>query len=139
MPGTAWAHVLSLELSWMTPGEARAFIARAVDAGHLIDDDGLRLAVDPKSVDIPRGFRPDPNANFVETATPMDPFLGWVDRLADGGPREPVLEQIATKQDGAGGLLDATTAALCIASERGLDVRAAAAEALTILQAESVQ
>lgn len=59
MPASRWAMVLSLDLGWMPPAAAHAFVARGIEAALLRPDgDDLRLAVDPATVEIPRGFRP---------------------------------------------------------------------------------
>lgn len=134
MPAAAWAHVLSLELGWMSPGQAKAFVARAEAAGHLVAGDALRLAVDPDTVDIPRGFRPEPDA-VMEGPDQGDPFLEWVNRLAKQSSRSDVLAAIATRQETH--LLDAMSAVLMLAQEAGLDVTAAARDALRIMQTES--
>jgi hypothetical protein len=148
MPANRWCHLLSLELGWMNPGQARAFVDRAVRAGLLAEDGAdLRLVVDPARVEVPRGFRPKPDA---EAAPPQaaagaaaagdgaasgpalepepDPFLGWVARIAAarGLTREQVLGQVAALQESMGGLLTAEAAVLLLARRNGLDVQAAA-------------
>lgn len=56
-----WRYVLSLELGWMPPGQAGRYIRACRAAGLLVEEGpGLRLAFDAQSVEIPRGFRPDP-------------------------------------------------------------------------------
>lgn len=142
MPANRWCHLLSLELGWMNPGQARAFVERAVRAGLLAEDGAdLRLVVDPTRVEVPRGFRPKPDAEAAATAGPAkggnpdaaaptepDPFLGWVARIAAqrGLTREQVLGQVASLQDSMGGLLTAEAAVLLLARKNGLDVQAAA-------------
>lgn len=143
MPANRWCHLLSLELGWMNPGQARAFVDRAVRAGLLAEDGAdLRLVVDPAKVEVPRGFRPKPDA---EAAPPQagaapagsgapqappepDPFLGWVARIAAarGLTREQVLGQVAALQESMGGLLTAEAAVLLLARKNGMDVQAAA-------------
>lgn len=141
MPANRWCHLLSLEMGWMNPGQARAFVDRAVRAGLLAEDGAdLRLVVDPARVEVPRGFRPKPDAEAAPpqakaaegTAAPAmpepDPFLGWVARIAAqrGLTREQVLGQVAALQESMGGLLTAEAAALLLARKNGLDVQAAA-------------
>jgi hypothetical protein len=47
----------------MNPGQARAFVERAHHAGLLTPEgDVLRLVIDPAAVEVPRGFRPRPEA-----------------------------------------------------------------------------
>jgi len=59
MTAARWCHLLSLELGWMNPGQARAFVEGAQRAGLLAPEgDLLRLLVDPQAVEVPRGFRP---------------------------------------------------------------------------------
>jgi hypothetical protein len=136
MPANRWCHLLSLELGWMNPGQARAFVDRAVRAGLLAEDGpDLRLVVDPARVEVPRGFRPKPDAEPAPApASPSaappepDPFLGWVARIAAarGLTREQVLGQVSALQDSMGGLLTAEAAVLLLARRNGLDVQAAA-------------
>ena len=144
MDEAAWAHVMSLELGWMAPAEARALVARAVQAGLLRDEAGLlALAFDAKSVTIPRGFRPSA-ATRAATQAPAaaaaeDPFVAWLGRVAasTGRGQDEVLADVARLQDEARGLLHAEAALLRVAHAAGLDVRDAAAAALTRLVAES--
>jgi hypothetical protein len=144
MPANRWCHLLSLEMGWMNPGQARAFVDRAVRAGLLAEDGAdLRLVVDPARVEVPRGFRPKPDAEAAPphsaagaagaggaAAAPPepDPFLGWVARIAAARDltREQVLGQVAALQGSMGGLLTAEAAVLLLARRNGLDVQAAA-------------
>lgn len=141
MSAARWAHLLSFELAWMNPGQARAFIDRAVACGILAQDPaGMRLVIDPASVQVPRGFRPKPEATASRPpeAAPVepDPFLAWVARLAahQGGTREQVLGRVAAVQERMGGLLGAEAAVLWLAREAGLDVRQAAEAAFARLR-----
>lgn len=136
-----WAHLLSFELGWMNPGQARAFVSRAVAAGLLAPDgEHLRFVLDPAAIQVPRGFKPDPEAlpaPAAPSAAPPEPdlFLGWVARLAahHGATREQVLGRVAALQDRMGGLLTAEAAALWLARDAGMDVADAAAKALAAL------
>lgn len=146
-----WAHVLSLELGWMNPGQARSFVDAAVRAGLLAEEDGkLRLVIDPAAVDIPRGFRPPPLAASSSGPTqpvggdpvpspgpPPDPFLAWVAKVAAqrGQTRDTVLAEVAAVQAQMGGLLTAEAAVLLLARRQGLDVAQAAASAEADLRA----
>src|SRR5688500_1207975 len=118
MSAARWCHLLSLELGWMNPGQARAFVDGAVRAGLLAPDgDALRLVVDPHAVEVPRGFRPKPDAAASASASAPgsaagaavppepDPFLAWLARLAahTGKTREQVLGQVAQLQESMGG------------------------------------
>lgn len=139
MPAPVWQNVLSLELGWMAPGQARDFVARALAAGVLQTEpggEGLRLAPDPGRVEVPRGFRPDPAAVPVQ-ASSEDPFLVWVRRVGShrGVADEVVLREVAAFQDELGGYVSALAAVLAVAAEAGLDVRAGAQEALDALTA----
>ena len=115
-------------------------MARAVTAGLLgAEEDQLRLVLDPALIEVPRGFRPRPEATAPApgagpaSATPEEPdlFLGWVARMAarTQTTREQVLARVATVQERFGGLLSAEAAILVLARESGLDVAAAAAQA----------
>ena len=70
MSASRWSHMLSLEMGWMNPGQARSFVEQGVRAGLLAPDgDLLRLVIDPNAVEVPRGFRPKPG----EAAAQRDP------------------------------------------------------------------
>jgi len=135
MPAAQWAHVLSLDLGWMPPAAARGFVEAGVRAALLRPDgDDLRLAVDPATVAIPVGFRPQPITAAASAppaqATPVaDPFLDWVDRLASDQAveRAAVLARVAEVQASMGGSVSALAALLWLAARAGLDVRATAA------------
>ncbi len=133
-----WAHLLSFGLGWMNPGQARAFVQRAVAAGLLAQEgEHLRFVLDAHAIEVPRGFRPDPEAlpaPAAPAAAPPEPdlFLGWVARLAahHGQAREQVLGRVAAVQERMGGLLTAEAAVLLLARDAGMDVAAAARKAL---------
>lgn len=144
MSAARWSHLLSFELAWMNPGQARGFIDRAVAAGLLTEDPaGLRLVIDPATVAVPRGFRPKPDAAAERAPTApapeADPFLAWVAKLAahHGQTREQVLGRVAAVQERMGGLLGAETAVLWLAREAGLDVTAASVAALERLRVKT--
>lgn len=133
-----WRHVLSLELGWFTPAQAARFVEASVATGLLrADGDQLRLAFDRGSVQVPRGFRPDPAAIPDTSASPPaeDPFIALVDRIAGrlGTKRSQVLETVAAVQERFGGHLEAEAAALRVALDAGLDVQDEAEAALARL------
>jgi hypothetical protein len=69
MSASRWSHMLSLEMGWMNPGQARAFVERGVRAGLLAPDgEVLRLVIDPQAVEVPRGFRPKADAGAGDRA-----------------------------------------------------------------------
>lgn len=145
MSAARWCHLLSLELGWMNPGQARAFIDRGVRAGLLVPEgDLLRLLLDPQAVVVPRGFRPKPEAEAEpsgpgdarpgdKATAPAEPdlFLTWVARIAAhrAWTRDAVLLQVSELQGSMGGLLTGEAAVLLLARRSGLDVTAAANEA----------
>lgn len=137
MTAARWAHVLCFELGWMNPGQARAFVQRAIASGLLAPDGELmRFVLDPAGVQVPRGFKPNADA-LPAPAAPSAPqpepdlFLGWVARLAahHGAPREHILGRVAAVQERMGGMLTAEAAALWLAREAGMDVAEAARKA----------
>jgi hypothetical protein len=142
MTAARWAHVLCFELGWMNPGQARAFVQRAIASGLLTPDGELmRFVLDPAAVTVPRGFKPDPGALPAPTApsaAPPEPdlFLGWVAKLAahHGAPREHILGRVAAVQERMGGMLTAEAAALWLARDAGMDVAAAAQAAEAALR-----
>lgn len=123
---TTWAHHLSLEMGWMSPAQARAFVERALASGVLrAAGDAAELAFDPRGHEAPRGFRPDPNAG---AGPPEDPFVAWLGQVAakTGRDRAAVLADVAARQQAMGGMLTAWAALLWAAADAGLDVRSAA-------------
>jgi hypothetical protein len=165
MTASRWSHMLSLEMGWMNPGQARSFVERAVRAGLLAPDgDLMRLVIDPQAVEVPRGFRPrsDPEATppagsappsatspkqpaseAVPSPSPLampppDPFLTWVAKVAAqrGLTRDQVLGQVALAQQEMGGLLTAEAAVLLLARRNGIDVAEAAKAAEAGLHAK---
>ena len=131
LPTSTWRHVLSLELGWMPPGQAAGLVERATAAGILVaDNDNLRLAVDPATVAITPGFRPDPNAAADKRVE--NPFVNWADKIAAHAriDRAEVLARVQSAQDNFGGWLTGDAAILLVASDAGLDVTSAARAAL---------
>lgn len=151
VPESQWAHVLSLELGWLTPSQAKRFVANARDTGVLVDDpdgpDRLRFAGDWRSLEVPRRFRLDPEAiedvpapaaspTPAPAAASDDPFRGLLDAIAAhrGDERAAVMDDVSTWQDRMGGDLEAEAAALLVAAEAGMDVKARATQALERLK-----
>lgn len=131
MPAGRWALVLSLELGWMTPGQARRYVEAAVRAGVLVPEgDEVALAADPASVQVPRGFRPDPDAVPEPPREPEagDAFAAWLQRVcaATGHDAGGVMDAVSEVQERFGGRLGALAALLAVARDAGLDVRDAA-------------
>src|SRR5688572_17737382 len=137
LPRTRWVHILSLELGWMSPGQAGAYVDRAASAGLLRPQgESLELAFDPANVEVPRGFRPDPNEAPAPAAA-ADPFVEWLDKVvaATRKTRADVLKDVEERQKRMGGMLTAEAALLWSAADAGLDVRAAAQKSLESLMA----
>ncbi len=112
---------MSLELGWMSPKDAKRFVARAVEGGLLRPDgDDLVLSFSPHDEPLPRDFRLDPDADMGRP----DPFMDWVQRVAQttGDEVGEVLARVAARQESH--FLDALTAVLCLAHEAGLEVGA---------------
>ncbi len=158
---------MSLELGWMAPGLARRYVDACHEAGLLLaDGEDLRLAFDPKAVDVPRGFRPDPGHLPTGSAVPMpersdtappadapaaatpqaagdttseapDAFGAWLGKVAAarGEDLGATMGAMEAMQERTGGLLFAEAAILVLGAEAGLDVAAAAEQALKVLQA----
>lgn len=133
MTASRWSHLLSLELGWMNPGQARSFVERAARSGLLgVDGELLRLVIDPATVEVPRGFKPKPEAEAPQREAPeADLFLAWVARLCVHSQvtREQVLQRVADVQERMAGLLTAEAAVLWLAKEAGFDVAADAVKA----------
>ncbi|HUR24585.1 MAG TPA: DUF2240 family protein [Candidatus Thermoplasmatota archaeon] len=84
MSASRWSHMLSLEMGWMNPGQARSFVEQAVRTGLLAPDgDLLRLVVDPAKVEVPRGFRPRPDPPAGDPAAPHPPAAADAAAVAD--------------------------------------------------------
>lgn len=139
LPAARWAHILSLELGWMTPAQARRYVAAAQDAGLLATDgDELRLTLDPATVTIGRRFRPDPDATPAPPPTapvPEGGFAGWLQRLAAAKGDDPSLamEAVTLVQDRFGGHLGAYPALLVASRDAGLDVQEDAQAELNLI------
>jgi len=127
-----WVHVMSFDLGWMAPAQARALVAAAQETGLLeADGEALRLAVDPATIQVPTLFRPRPDARPEPRAAapPPDGFVAWLgtyERHA-GCDRAEALRRVAHRQEELHGLLTGEAALLWLAAEAGLDVRSAAA------------
>jgi hypothetical protein len=133
MAPSEWANVLSLELGWMTPAQAKRYVKACHDAGLLAGQDVFTPTFEAAHVEVPRGFRPDPERLPVVAAG--DPFHAWLARVAAATNRDEddVMRMVAVVQEEFGGLLEAHAALLVLAADHGLDVTAAADEALADL------
>ena len=127
MPASSWAHVLSLALGWLPPGEAKAFVQACLEAG-LLAGEPAALQV-PSNVEVPRGFRLAPGT-VPEAPVAQDPFLELVEAIMAGTEQDrgAVLAGMGQVQDEHGGLLDAPAAVLLWASRKGMDVRVLATQ-----------
>lgn len=133
MTATDWANVLSLELGWMTPAQAKRYVQACHDAGLLAGQDVWTPTFEAAHVEVPRGFRPDPER--LPLVSGGDPFHAWLARVAAATDRDEdeVLRMTAAVQEEFGGLLEAHGALLVLAADHGLDVAGAADEALAEL------
>lgn len=139
MPLARWALVLSLDLGWMSPTQAKEFVGRAHAAGILQGEEVAELRLDVNQVPVPPRFRPDPTARAESHPAPMaanavdHSFLAWVDRYAKAAncDRGQALQRVAALQDRLGGMLTADVAVLWLAREAGLDVGSAARSFIT--------
>lgn len=132
-----WANVMSLELGWFSPAQARQYVEAARAEGLLDGDDELRLTFDHREVEVPRGFRP---TGEVPTAPERhDPFLDLVDRVAaaTGQGRGAVMQAVSAVQARFGGKLSADAALVRVALDEELDVGAEAQAALARLTARA--
>ncbi len=146
-PASQWAHVLSLELGWLTPSQAKRFVANATEAGVLVEDPDnpqrLRFAGDWKAVEVPRRFRLDPGS-IEDVPAPVaspeaasdDPFRDLLRAIAAhrGGEQAQVLDEVTAWQERMGGDLEAEAAALLVAAEAGMEVQERARAALERLK-----
>ncbi len=131
---STWANVMSLELGWFSPAEAKRYVQAAHEAGLVTGEEEWALTFDAREVEVPRGFRPSVEA--LPPPKPHDPFIDLIDRIesATGQRRADVLEAIADIQQRFGGHLHAEAAAVRLALEHDLDVQDAARDALTRLR-----
>ncbi len=156
MPVSHWANTMSMELRWMAPGLARRYVDACIDAALLrVEGDMASLSFDPRSVELVKG-RPDPDDLPVPVPTgaraapvheaepqeepqavPEDIFAAWLPKVAAvrGSDVASILAEVEGLQQQTGGLLHADAALLRIGAEAGLDVRDAAAAALSQMQA----
>ncbi len=136
LPAARWAHVLSLELGWMTPSQARAYVAGAKSAGLLQEEaEELSFVLDPDSVVMDRRFRPDPQALPEPLPAPVEVqeldeggFSGWLRTLSShlGQDAAATMDLVSEIQNRFGGHLGAYPALLIAAQEAGLDTTDAA-------------
>lgn len=146
MAASAWAHTLSLELGWMAPGVAKAFITDCQDAGLLSEEgDSLRLAFDRKAIDIPRGFRPPQDLSVDSAPAPKqaakgdDLFPRLVARIAEekSMTKDEVMDEARAVQERFGGRLSAEAAAVRVAMAHDVDAAEDAAQALARITSRS--
>lgn len=137
LPAGTWINVLSLDLGWMAPGLARAYVERALAGGVLVEREGLVGLPLRRETHPPLGFRPDPHAD--PGSDRVDPFAQWLALVAQRTQRtrEHILADVATLQRRFGGWLTAEAALLLLARENGLDTAAAIEEAARRLVAET--
>lgn len=114
---------LSYELGWMTPGEAKKLIARAVDQGLLQEKkEGYVPTFDPRGIDIPLGFHIDGlvaeevpttpvSDNVVEEVVEALKKGGWNEREARQRIQETARQQHILSE----------AAAVVVAHQQGLD------------------
>lgn len=153
MAEATWANVMSLELGWFGPADAKRFVAGCKGAGLLVAaGDQLELGFSRDSVTVPRGFRatlesvpdapmesaaPTPRPNAGKKAGPSgDSFVDLLDRIASalGEDRAKVMARIEAVQAHFGGRLEAEAAAVRVALDAGLDATAHAKVALERLK-----
>lgn len=149
MSASAWAHTLSLELGWMTPGAAKSFVADCQAGGLLTENgDALRLTFDRKGVDIPRGFRPPQDLSVEPVGTPAPPaddgseddlFPRLIARIAEAKAmsKDEVINEAGAVQERFGGRLSAEAAAVRVAMAHGVDVAEDTSKALARITSSS--
>lgn len=119
-------QVMSFELNWYPPAEARLAIEEAKRLGLVTESGGLLTpSFDVKTVEAPLDFRPQRAGGGA--ATTVRDRIGAM--LGDGGPSPLELsEEIASLERRTRGLHSRDVLALFVLARRGVDVTALAAE-----------
>ena len=112
-------HMLTFDLRWLAPDPTRRLVAKAIQAGLLVEDgDALRANFDASAVDIPVNFRPRDDVLDADEPHDAPPLAG--------APADPVADERARR----GGLLRSEVARLVVERRAtGADVREKAREA----------
>jgi hypothetical protein len=136
IPAEELQNLVSFDLRWFSPGEARAFVERAQAAG-LVDESegGLVPAFDVEEPDLSVSFEPSLDLDPVEPQVEPDEADAEADEGGDlvGRVAEALAEAtewsraeagraIADERERLGDLVADEAAALLMARKRGLDV-----------------
>jgi len=119
LPTETFAFTLSLTLGWLTPQQARDVLSMGVRSGLLVLEEGtVRAVFDPKQVDVPVGFQPDPARLRPHGITEVS-----AQRVGQAGGDPAALPDAAREVERRyAGLLDPDVAVLVAAAEMGADV-----------------
>ena len=85
LPGSTLRLVLAYDLRWFAPEDAKRAVARALEAGLLVEDgEDLRPTFDVAAVEVPVNFRPGAGVFHepVPTDLPAAPAVGQTPRPA---------------------------------------------------------
>lgn len=111
---------LSIDLNWFPPDQAKKITSSAEKAGLLKrDGDLIRPAFDLNSIQIPAGFRPDPQV--LEEKSLFDRII---ERMIAGSGMEKrkVIALINKKQEELSRLVEIDVSAILVALEHGISV-----------------
>lgn len=110
MERTKLLHMLTFDLRWLAPDQGKRALARALGAG-LVREEGelLRVAFDPKLVQIPVNFRP--HDSLADATGPLTGAVPWTGA-----------DEVEEERARRGGLVSRDVAALMVARRKGEDV-----------------
>lgn len=130
-----FVHVLSFDLRWLAPPEARRLLALAAERGLVArEGEEIRPAFAHASLDVPIGWRATPAALDEPAvappgAPPQDDLAARLAALANVQP-DALRREAEHERERAAGLLTTEAATLLAAARRGADVREVARSTL---------
>lgn len=116
-------HVVSLDLRWFPPEDARRFVDRCLQQGLLREaEGGLEPTFDPADVQIPSTFQPTPSILEGEASGTLVEEVSKAIAGATGEDADLARKDVSREVARLGGLVTEEVAAILLAEREGLDV-----------------